>query len=75
MQTDEITEVYAVNIVFSIEEEWIQNKELSKKEQILFSVSNPHCHYNHMILSPMCRSFLLIYHFTSAVNEIRTCDQ
>lgn len=35
MLTDEDTDIYAANIVYSIEDEWIQKEELTKKEEIV----------------------------------------
>ena len=35
MLTNEENEIYPVNIVYSIEDEWIQKEELTKKEEIL----------------------------------------
>ncbi len=63
--TDEETEIYSVNIVYSIEDEWIKKEELTEKESIVRTGLAQ--------LSPKQRE-ILYYRFTCDFEYDQICD-
>ena len=63
--TDEETEIYSANIVYSIEDEWIQKEELTKKEEIVRKVLAE--------LSPKQRE-IIYYRFTCDFEYEQICE-
>ncbi|HEY5591666.1 MAG TPA: sigma-70 family RNA polymerase sigma factor [Paludibacter sp.] len=63
--TDDETEIYSANIVYSIEDEWIQKEELTKKEEIIQK--------NLAELSPKQRE-ILYYRFTCDLEYEQICE-